>query len=223
MTSGEGWLATLWPLIRAHLPAPPAHVVDVGCGPLGGFVPFLRSSGYEATGVDPEAPDAADYQRIEFEQLQLPQRVDALIASTSLHHVTDPAEVIDQFTTTLTSDGTLVVVEWAWEKFDEPTARWCFQRLGQDNEANWLRRLRDKWTTSDQGWQTYLGDWATRDGLHRGEALLRLLDERFKPLHLTRGPYFFPDLFDTTDADEQAAIEAEEIRATRIDWVGTPR
>jgi hypothetical protein len=44
MTSGEGWLATLWPLIRAHLPAPPAHVVDVGCGPLGGFVPFLRSS-----------------------------------------------------------------------------------------------------------------------------------------------------------------------------------
>jgi SAM-dependent methyltransferase len=223
MTPGERWLATLWPLIRGHLPAPPAGVVDVGCGPLGGFVPFLRSSGYEATGVDPEAPDTADYHRTEFEHLELRERVDAVIASTSLHHVTDPAEVIDQFTTALTSEGTLVVVEWAWEKFDETTARWCFQRLGRDDEANWLHRLRDEWTSSEQGWQAYLANWATREGLHRGEALLRLLDERFERRLLTCGPYFFSDLSDTTVADEEAAIEAEQIRATRIDWVGTPR
>lgn len=223
MTPGERWLVSLWPLVRAQLPAPPARVVDIGCGPLGGFVPFLRSSGYEAAGVDPKAPDTADYHRIEFEHLHLPQRVDALIASTSLHHVTDPAEVIDRLTTTLTSDGTLVVVEWAWEKFDEATARWCLQRLGRDEEANWLHRRRDDWTTSGQEWQTYLGDWAARDGLHRGEALLRLLDERFQRRLLTFGPYFFPDLADTSDADEQAAIDAGQIRATRIDWVGALR
>ena len=223
MTPGEHWLATLWPLVRARLPPPPARVVDIGCGPLGGFVPLLHSSGYEAAGVDPKAPDTADYHRTEFEHLELPHRVDAVIASTSLHHVADPAEVIDSLTNTLTSDGTLVVVEWAWEKFDETTARWCFQRVGQDQEANWLHRLRDEWTTSDQGWQTYLGDWATRDGLHSGEALLRLLDERFQRRLLRWGPYFFPDLSDTPAADEQAAIEAEQIRATRIDWVGTSR
>lgn len=33
----------------------------------------------------------------------------------------------------------------------------------------------------------------------------------------------FPDLADTTAADEQAAIDAGEIQATRIDWVGTAR
>jgi hypothetical protein len=86
MTPGEHWLATLWPLVRAHLPAPPARVVDIGCGPHGGFVPFLHSNGYDAAGVDPKAPDIADYHRIEFEHLELPERVDALIASTSLHH-----------------------------------------------------------------------------------------------------------------------------------------
>jgi hypothetical protein len=50
MTPGEHWLATLWPLVRAHLPAPPARVVDIGCGPHGGFVPFLHSNGYDAAG-----------------------------------------------------------------------------------------------------------------------------------------------------------------------------
>ncbi len=213
----------LWPLVRPRLPAPPARVLDIGCGPLGGFVPFLHSSGYEAAGIDPQAPDTADYHRIEFEHLELPQRVDALIASTSLHHVNDPAEVVDRLATTLTSGGTLVVVEWAWETFDEATAGWCFQRLGQDDEASWLQRRRDEWLTSGQGWETYLADWATRHGLHRAETLLRLLDERFERRLLGIGPYFFPELADTTEADERAAIAAGRIQATRIDWVGTPR
>jgi SAM-dependent methyltransferase len=222
MTPNERWLATLWPLVRAHLPSPPARVIDLGCGSLGGFVPLLHSNGYDAAGVDPRAPDSTDYHRVEFEHLELPERVDAVIASTSLHHVTDPANVIDRLTTTLENDGTLVVVEWAWEKFDEATARWCFQHLGQDEE-NWLGRLRDEWTSSGRGWQTFIGDWATRDGLHRGEALLQLLDERFERRLLAFGPYFFPDLADTSDADEQTAIAAGLIRATRIDWVGRHR
>ena len=222
MKPGERWLATPWPLVRARLPAPPARVLDLGCGPLGGFVPFLHSTGYEATGVDPNAPDTPDYHRVEFEHLELPQRVDAVIASTSLHHVADPAAVIDRLARTLGDDGTLVVVEWAWETFDEATAHWCFQRLGQDDE-NWLHRLRDEWTSSGQEWQRFLSGWANHDGLHRGEALLQLLDERFDRRLLACAPYFFPDLADTTDADEQAAIAAGLIRATRIDWVGGRR
>jgi SAM-dependent methyltransferase len=223
MTPGERWLATLWPLVRARLPAPPARVVDIGCGPFGGFVPFLRSSGYEAVGVDPKAPETAQYHRIEFEHLEPPQRFDAAIASTSLHHVTDPAEVIDRLTSTLTDGGALIVVEWDWDKFDEATAQWCFERLGQDDEANWLQRRRNEWAASGREWQPYLREWATRDGLHRGETLLRLLSERFERRLLAHGPYFFPDLANTTAADEQAAIDAGEIQATRIDWVGTLR
>jgi SAM-dependent methyltransferase len=219
MKPGERWLATLWPLVRARLPAPPARVLDLGCGPLGGFVPFLDSNGYQATGVDPNAPDTPDYHRVEFEHLELPQRVDAVIASTSLHHVADPAAVIERLAVTLGDDGTLVVVEWAWETFDEATAHWCFQRLGQDDE-NWLHRLREEWMSSGQAWQRFLSGWAKGDGLHRGEKLLQLLDEQFERRHLAFGPYFFPDLADTTDAEEQAAIGGGLIQATRIDWVG---
>ena len=220
MTSGERWLAAIWPVVCPRLPAPPARVVDVGCGPHGGFVPFLRSSGYEAIGVDPDAPDAPPYHRIEFEDLELPEQFDAAIASLSLHHVRDPGDVIDRLTGALKSGGAVIVVEWAWERFDERTAQWCFERLGQD-ERNWLHRRREEWTASGQGWQHYMRAWATGDGLHRADELIRLLDERFERRLSADGPYFFPDLVGTTEADEQAAIDAGEIQANRIDWVGT--
>ena len=56
---------------------------------------MLRSSGYDA-GVDPEAPDGGRYRKVEFEAAKLAPDVDAVVASTSLHHVTDPAEVLDR-------------------------------------------------------------------------------------------------------------------------------
>src|SRR6266511_500768 len=89
--------------------------------------------------------------RIEFERAELPPH-DAVVASTSLHHVADPAAVIDRITSTLASGGAVVVVEWAWERFDEQTAAWCFERLGPDNEAGWLHRRRDEWLASGREW-----------------------------------------------------------------------
>jgi SAM-dependent methyltransferase len=207
MTSGERWLAALWPVLQQHLPGPPASVLDLGCGPLGGFVPMLRAAGYDAVGIDPKAPEEAHYQRVEFERADL-QPVDAVVASTSLHHVADPADVIDHVMGTLAPGGTVVVFEWASERFDEPTARWCSERLGT-NES-WLDGLLE----DPRG-------WLEREGLHGGDMLVRLLDERLERRALTYGPYFFADLPETTEADEQAAIDAGQIQASRIDYVGT--
>jgi SAM-dependent methyltransferase len=223
VTPGDRWLSTLWPLVRTRLPDPPAQVLEIGCGRLGGFVPMLRSQGYEATGIDPEAPAGPHYQRIEFELGELPRPVDAVIACTSLHHVLDPAEVIERMIATLTSDGAIVVVEWAWEAFDEQTAAWCFERLGSGGAEGWLHRHRDRWLTSGQEWPQYLREWAEQEGLHSADLLIGLLEKRLTRERLVNGPYFFPDLPDTSEVEEQAAIDAQEIRATRIDWAGVLR
>jgi SAM-dependent methyltransferase len=210
----------MWPVVRSFLPGPPARIVEIGSGPLGGFVPMLRSRGYDAVGVDPNAPEEADYRRIEFENAEPFSGLDAVVASTSLHHLADPGRVLDRVASALAPGGIVAVVEWDWEAFDEPTAEWCFQRLGSAEESGWLHRRRDEWMASGEPWSDYVSGWAQEERVHSAETLLRLLGERFRRNHLAKGPYFFPDLAETTAADELAAIQAGLIRATRVDYVG---
>jgi SAM-dependent methyltransferase len=220
VASDERWLAAVWPFVRAWLPGAPAAVVEIGCGPLGGFVPMLRSAGYQATGVDPEAPEGPWYQRVEFERHELSEPAQAVVACTSLHHVANVGEVLNLVEAALDPGGTLVVVEWARERFDEPTARWCFERLPQPSgDPGWLRRRHDEWRASGLPWDGYCQAWAEEEGLHSGQDIVRELDARFDPQLLAYGPYFFPDLADVSEDEEQAAIDSGEIQANRIAYV----
>lgn len=221
MTADARWLESMWPRVRSFLPAPPAMVVDLGCGTLGGFVPMLLESGYEALGVDPRAPEGGAYRQVEFEhaELDLGGRADAIVASTSLHHVADPAEVLDKVADSVASGGLLIVLEWDWESFDEPTARWCFERLAPSGPDDWLHRARERWTASGQPWPRYIRSWAEEHGIHPARSLVPELDRRFERIVYERGPYFFP-VTQATDADELEAIDAGRIRANRIDYVG---
>lgn len=220
MPSGDQWLDAVWPRVRAHLPAAPARVIDLGCGPRGGFVPFLLDDGYDALGVDPKAPDEAGYLRAEFEGAELPREVEAVVACTSLHHVAEPARVIERIADVLASGGTVVVVEWAWEEFDAQTAEWAFERLRTSDDPSWLQRRRDEWRESAEEWPSYLGSWAEEHGLHPATTLVPLLDARVQRRTLARGPFLFVDLADTTEADEQSAIDAGLITPLRIEYVG---
>lgn len=221
VTQDERWLAAIWPFVRSWIPPAPALVVEIGCGPLGGFVPRLEAAGYAATGIDPEAPQGASYRQAEFEHSDIPGRVDAIVACTSLHHVADLAEVLDLVHAALAPGGAMVVVEWARERFDEATARWCFGRLPEPGgDPGWLHRLHAGWRESGQSWDACLRSWAQAEGLHAGLDILNGLDARFDCQSLGFGPYFFPDLAGTSEADEQAAIDAGLIKANRIQYAG---
>jgi SAM-dependent methyltransferase len=224
VTAEETWLAAVWPFVRDNVPPAPARVLEIGCGPLGGFVPRLALGGYDATGVDPEAPEAPGYARVAFEEYDAPQQVDAIVACTSLHHVGDLGEVLGKAAAMLTPPGVIVVVEWARELFDEATVRWCLERLDDEGTApGWLHHCRDEWRESGAAWGDHCHEWAEHEALHRGEDVVQELDARFDRVRLTDGPYFFPDLAGVTEADEQAAIDAGLIRATRIEYVGRRR
>ncbi len=226
MTPDDRWLAETWPFVDAALPPAPAAALEIGCGPLGGFVPALLGTGYDAVGIDPEAPDAPRFQRCQFEDYQLARPVDAIIACTSLHHVADLDEVLDRIAAALVPGGTLVVVEWASELFDEATAGWCFARVGapgHDAEPGWLHRRHSEYLASGQSWDAYCRSFVEEERLHAGEQILRGLDARFDRLSCAYGPYFFADLADTSAASEQAAIDAGQIQATCIRYTGRRR
>jgi len=147
------------------------------------------------------------------------------VARASLHHVADLDIVLDRAVAALVPAGTLLVLEWAWERFDEPTARWCFDRLappGRAIQPSWLREQRDRWTASGQPWPDYFAAWAKGEKLQPGREIVRALDERFHARLRADAPYFVSDLHDVTELTERAAIDAGQIRATGIHYVGSP-
>ncbi|MBV8432222.1 MAG: methyltransferase domain-containing protein [Solirubrobacterales bacterium] len=225
MDARQLWLEALLPNVVGALPPPPAVVVEIGCGRQGGFVPALSQDGYRAVGIDPAAPDGDSYRRSEFERTDLPPEIDAIVACTSLHHVAVPAAVVDRMADNLAPEGVVVVVEWDWESFDGATAEWCFARLGPDDEpaeshGGWLQHQHRHWLESQEPWERYVQSWADRESIHGGAALIDELDRRFERESYARGAYFFPDLADTSEADELRAIGEGQIQATRIDYVG---
>jgi SAM-dependent methyltransferase len=224
VTPDERWLAAVWPFVRASLPPAPARVVEIGCGPLGGFVPMLERAGYQATGVDPKAPPGPSYRQVEFERHDLTGQADAVVACTSLHHVANLDTALDLVAAALVPGGVAVIVEWARERFGEATARWCFARLPEAGDhLGGLHRRQAEWRGSGQPWDAYLRSWAQAEGLHAGQAILDGLDARFDSRPATYGPYFFPELAGTSEADEQAAIDGGLIQANRIQYVGRRR
>ena len=198
-------------------------MLEIGCGSAGGFVPALRREGYDAVGIDPNAPDAPEFHRIPIECYEPPQPVAAVVASNSLHHVGDLRDAVGRIADALQSGGVLVVLEWAWERFDDATAQWCFARLSDEGEPGWLHRRRDGWAASGRSWDEYFPAWADGHGLHPAQEVVRRLDARFTRRVYAEGPLFFPDLDGVTREHERVAIAAGEIRATGIRYVGTPR
>jgi SAM-dependent methyltransferase len=224
VTLDEAWLAQAWPFVREQIPVTrPRRVLDIGCGPLGGFVPMLRREGHDAVGVDPLAPDGPHYARVEFERYDPSQEFDAVVASTSLHHVTDLDEVLDKIRALLAPGGLVIVVEWAWERVDESTARWCFARLDPDGEPGWLHARRDEWAESGRTWSAYVNAWAATKGLHSSQRIREGLDARFDGMVSALGPCYFPELAHTTASDEQAAIDSGAIQAGATYYVGRTR
>lgn len=216
----QRWLSAIWPRVRDSLPPAPATVVEVGCGRHGGFIPALADAGYHAVGIDPAAPDGERYRRAAYECTTVAEPADAIIACTSLHHVADPALAAEKIAADLAPGGIVVVVEYDWERFDGATARWCFERLDGTESDGWLARHRARWQESGGSWESYFRGWAAEHGLQSAQTILEELERRFETIHRGRGPYFFSELVNTTEADELRAIEASQIHAVRVDYVG---
>jgi hypothetical protein len=105
-----------------------------------------------------------------------------------------------------------VVVEWAWERFDEATARWGFARLAPPApgaEPGWLHKHQQRWSASGRSWDHYLRDWATKERLHPGETILGGLETRFTREHAADAPYLFADLADTSQTEEHDRLRPD--------------
>jgi hypothetical protein len=154
------------------------------------------------------------------------------VASLSLHHVEDLGKALSNIADLLRAGGTLVVVEFAWDRIDEVTAEWALGRLpaaSPSGKPSWLERCCRRWERGGQAGtgahaQGHLAGGASEEGLHGSQRMRDELGRRFDERLLEWVPYLYSDLGEgVSEADESAAIEAGTINATGLRYVGTGR
>ena len=202
--------------VGERLPAPPARVLEVGCGQ-GELTTELVAAGYDALGIDPLAPMGDRFRRIRVEDLDEQDAYDAVVAARSLHPIRDLEHALDRIATLLRPGGVLVLEEIGWDLIDEPTLDWLYgQRralasAGRGEAPGSLEALREEWE-------------ADHLGIHGFEALRHGLAERFEEQEFAWTPFLHRLLGGVaTEVLEQALIDAGAIRALGFRYVGTPQ
>jgi SAM-dependent methyltransferase len=175
---------------------PRARVLDVGCGD-GALVERLAEAGFDAVGVDPNAPAAPRLVRERVEDATGIGRFDAACSVMALHHA-DLEPVLESIAGLLRPGGLVLVSEFSWDAYDERAAAWV-----AEHDA-----ARDG---SVAAWHD------EHEGLHPGERVRSALDEAFERRSLTNRAYLAPMLGrPDLERAELAAIERRELPA--IGW-----
>ena len=168
--------------------------------------------GYRVVEIDPAAPEGTIFQAVSLEEFADPGAFDAVVASRSLHHIHDLADALSKLHRLLVPDGRLIVVEHAFERLDEPTARWYLEK----------RRARQPGAPSSL--DACLAEWEEdHAGLHDSAAMRRELDRRFVERWFAWTPSLYLELGEALEHEERSLIEAGSIQATGFLYVGEPR
>ena len=221
------WQQRVEEFVLDQVGPPATQVLEVGCGK-GELAHALARAGHSVTAIDPRAPEGPIFRRVGIEELTDPGPFDYVVASLSLHHIEDLGGALDKIADVLRMGGSLVVVEFAWDRIDDATAEWALERLpptSLSEEHSWLGRRCQEWVRGGRGnrarAESYFAEWAAEEGLHSSRRIRDELGRRFVGRLFEWVPYLYPDLGeDTVEADESAAIEARAINATGFRYVG---
>jgi SAM-dependent methyltransferase len=187
--------------VRAALPAPPAHVLEVGAGD-GALARALRTLGFDVTAIDP-ASSQPDVLPVALEQLEAePDGFDAAVAVLSLHHVDPLSESCRRLADAMRPGAPLVIDEFDVARLDEAAAAWWIaqrQAAGADahghTPASMVAELRSH--------------------LHALTDVLDALEPSFTFGEPVRGPYLYRwGMHPAIRAVEEAAIAAGRLPAT---------
>jgi hypothetical protein len=196
--------------VLSQLPAAPARILEIGCGPEGGIVPALVEAGHDAVGVDPRAPEGDRFRRLTFQELD-EGTFDAIVGERVLHHVEPLGPSLDQLARRAPR---LLLEEFAWEQMNETTRDWyqsqhaVLAAAGVEpyGPANWA-------------------DWESEHvDLHRSDVLRRELVARYEETFFEPRPYLYRWLAGpATQPLEEALIAAAAIHPLGFRWTGVSR
>jgi SAM-dependent methyltransferase len=201
--------AELRAFVRANLPDPPAHVLEVGAGN-GALARALRGAGYDVLAIDPGS-ESDDVRAVALADLEeAPGSFAAAVAVVSLHHVDPLEESSRRLGELVEPGGTLVVDEFDVATFDVEAAAWWLEQrraLGEPQEE-----------TAEELVEEHLHH------LHPLERIMASLEPQFELGLPVRGAWLHNwKLGDSFRALEEEAIARGDLRATGARLVGRRR
>jgi len=229
MGEPDRWQRRVEEFVLGQIGDSPTRVLEVGCGE-GELARTLARVGHSVTAIDPQAPEGPVFRRTRIEEFTDPAQFDHVVAILSLHHVEDLGMALSNMADLLRVGGTLIVVEFAWDRIDEATAEWALERLpvaSLSEKPSWLGRRCQEWARGGAREtrapaESYFAEWASEEGFHSSRRIRDELGRRFVERLFEWVPYLYPDLReDVSESDESAAIEAGTINATGFRYVGT--
>ena len=193
----------------------PARVLEIGCG-RGELALALADRGYDVTAIDPDAPAGPIFRRIRLEEFSADDPYDAVVASVSLHHVEALEVAFERLIGLLRPGGTLVVEEFAKDRFCGPTARWYFHQ----RQALQTIGLNDRPLPVD--FSAWFELWGHEHAeIHSSDELLAQLADHFDERVLVWGPYLYDYwLHDALEPLERELIATGSIEPTGFRYVG---
>jgi SAM-dependent methyltransferase len=157
-------VTSLIDFVLSQLPAPPARVLEVGCGQ-GELARALDAEGYEVVAIDPEAPEGPIFRQTTIEALDEPGPFDAVVASLALHHVHDLGGALDKLVRLLVGGGPVILNEHAWDRLEPMTPEWEEEHAGLHGYAVMRPELDARFEERFFEWRPYPVDGEEVPGL----------------------------------------------------------
>jgi len=200
--------------LSSQLPAPPARVLEVGCG-RGEVAHALAERGFEVTAIDPSAPEGPIFQRVGLEDFSDPRGFDAVVASVSVHHIEDLGGALDRIASFLPPGGVLVLEEFAKERLAGATARWYYHQRRALAAAGREDSVPEDFAEWERQSEADLAD------IHPVSEIRIELERRFAERFFEWTPYLYSHrLDDAVEPLERRLIAEGAIEATGLWYVG---
>ena len=201
------------------LPAPPARVLDAGCG-TGVLARTLIASGYDVTAIDIDPAAVAEAREGGVAALEADlidytdEPYDVVVFALSLHHMHPLEAAVARSDALVAPGGLLVLDEFAWSWADQAAAAW-FYDTAELLAAAGLLELEGESIGTDP-----VTRWRDQHADHTpGDAMIAAVSARLTITDLQRTPYlarYLGSKLENTARGRRVQAELERVELDHI-------